>query len=178
MPTFVNAAMVTGVVKDTDKATSGGNSVVSQSTKVVQVESDGRVHDSYITRSGHITATVAAGTSGTITPNTTGAASDLFYSRVGTIVFITGNITIASLSSPVGSINITNLPFISSADAVANVNIQAPSSGDISFTGWLLNDSTTLKIYENSGAQPSAAAELLQTSSTIYISLTYLTDAS
>ena len=66
MPTFVNAAMVTGVVKDTDKATSGGNQFVSQATKVVQVESDGRVHDSYITRSGTFEATVAAGTSGTM----------------------------------------------------------------------------------------------------------------
>tara|TARA_R100001015_G_C4634726_1_gene201869 strand:+ start:8222 stop:8746 length:525 start_codon:yes stop_codon:yes gene_type:complete len=173
MPTFVNAAMVTGVVKDTDKATSGGNQFVSQENKVVQVESDGRVHHSYITRSGTFEATVTAGTSGTMVLN----EKTLSYERVGGIVFVTGNLTITSLSSPVGSINITNLPFISSADSVANVNIQAPSSGDISFTGWLLNDSTTLTIYENSGAQPSAAAELLQASSTIYISLTYLTDA-
>ena len=75
-----------------------------------------------------------------------------------------------------GSINLTAMPFTASVDAVANVNIQDPVSGDISFTGWLLTGAnTTLKIYENTGTQPAAAAELLKTTSTIYISLTYMT---
>ena len=98
------------------------------------------------------------------------------YVKVGKLVFVSGNLTISALSSPVGSIDIGALPFTASVDAVANVNIQGPSSGDISFTGWLLTTAnTTLKIYENTGAQPAAAAALLQTSSTIYVSLTYIT---
>lgn len=122
---------------------------------------------------GTFTATATPGTSGTIALN----AATLSYTKVGQLVFVSGKLTITSLSSPVGSIDIGGLPFTASVDAVANVNIQGPSSGDISFTGWLLTTAnTTLKIYENSGAQPAAAAELLQTSSNIYISLTYITN--
>ena len=119
------------------------------------------------------TATAAPGTSGTITLND----ATLSYTKIGRLVFVSGNLTITSLSSPVGSIDIGGLPFTAAVDAVANVNIQAPSSGDISFSGWLLTShNNILKIYENSGVQPANSANLLQTNSTIYISLTYMTD--
>ena len=121
---------------------------------------------------GTFTATATPGTSGTITLND----ATLSYTKVGQLVFVSGNLTITSLSSPVGSINIGGLPFTASVDAMANVNISAPSSGDISFSGWLLTThNNILKIYENSGVQPSNSANLLQTTSTIYISLTYMT---
>jgi len=121
---------------------------------------------------GTFIATATPGTSGTITLTD----ATLSYTKVGQLVFVSGNLTINALSSPVGSINLTAMPFTASVDAVANVNIQDPVSGDISFTGWLLTGAnTTLKIYENTGTQPAAAAELLKTTSTIYISLTYIT---
>ena len=185
--------MTEGVVKDTDKALSTGSSLTAQTGKVVQLGTNNTVDDTINPlytlggiqlggsgaanllddyEEGTFTATATPGTSGTITLND----ATLSYTKVGQLVFVSGNLTITSLSSPVGSINIGGLPFTASVDAIANVNIQAPSSGDISFSGWLLTThNNILKIYENSGVQPANSANLLQTNSTIYISLTYIT---
>ena len=193
MPTKVSAAMTEGVVKDTDKALSTGSSLTAQTGKVVQLGTNNTVDDTINPlytlggvqlggsgaanllddyEEGTFTATATPGTSGTITLND----ATLSYTKVGQLVFVSGNLTITSLSSPVGSINIGGLPFTASVDAMANVNISAPSSGDISFSGWLLTThNNILKIYENTGVQPANSANLLQTNSTIYISLTYIT---
>lgn len=187
MPTKVSAAMTTGLVKDTDKASKSGGLVIEG--QVVQLNSSGKIPSSFTSsginlggtaaanllddyEEGTFTATAAPGTSGSITLND----AILSYTKIGQLVFVSGNLTISALSSPVGSINIGAIPFTASVDAVANVNISAPSSGDISFSGWLLTShNNILKIYENSGTQPANSANLLQTSSTIYISLTYIT---
>ena len=190
MPTRIEAASTTGLIKIADKASATGTSGSSQVGAVVQLNSSEKIPSQYLSTGVHLggiaannllddyeentfTATAAPGTSGTITLND----ATLSYTKIGRLVFVSGNLTITSLSSPVGSINIGGLPFTASVDAVANVNIQAPSSGDISFSGWLLTShNNILKIYENSGVQPANSANLLQTNSTIYISLTYMTD--
>ena len=187
MPTKVSAAMTEGVVKDTDKALDTGLSTAGG--LVIQTNSSGKIPSKYLSTGVHLggvdaahllddyeegtfTATATPGTSGTIALND----AVLSYTKIGQLVFVSGNLTITSLSSPVGSINIGGLPFTASVDAVANVNITAPSSGDISFTGWLLTGhNNILKIYENSGNLAGNSANLLQTSSIIYISLTYMT---
>lgn len=189
-PTKVPANMTSGVIKTAEKASATGTSGSSQVGAVVQLNSSEKIPSQYLSTGVHLggiaannllddyeentfTATATPGTSGTITLND----ATLSYTKIGRLVFVSGNLTITSLSSPVGSINIGGLPFTAAVDAVANVNIQAPSSGDISFSGWLLTShNNILKIYENSGVQPANSANLLQTSSTIYISLTYMTD--
>tara|TARA_Y100001938_G_scaffold142487_1_gene213794 strand:+ start:481 stop:1032 length:552 start_codon:yes stop_codon:yes gene_type:complete len=182
--------MTSGVIKTAEKASATGTSSSSQVGAVVQLNSSEKIPSQYLSTGVHLggiaaanllddyeegtfTATAAPGTSGTITLND----ATLSYTKIGRLVFVSGNLTITSLSSPVGSINIGGLPFTASVDAMANVNIQSPSSGDISFSGWLLTShNNILKIYENSGVQPANSANLLQTNSTIYISLTYMTD--
>lgn len=189
-PTKVPANMTSGVIKTAEKASATGTSASSQVGAVVQLNSSEKIPSQYLSTGVHLggiasanllddyeentfTATAAPGTSGTITLND----ATLSYTKIGRLVFVSGNLTITSLSSPVGSIDIGGLPFTAAVDAVANVNIQAPSSGDISFSGWLLTShNNILKIYENSGVQPANSANLLQTNSTIYISLTYMTD--
>ncbi len=189
-PTKVPANMTSGVIKTAEKASATGTSSSSQVGAVVQLNSSEKIPSQYLSTGVHLggiaaanllddyeegtfTATAAPGTSGTITLND----ATLSYTKIGRLVFVSGNLTITSLSSPVGSINIGGLPFTASVDAMANVNIQSPSSGDISFSGWLLTShNNILKIYENSGVQPANSANLLQTNSTIYISLTYMTD--
>jgi len=189
-PTKVSAGLTSGVIKTTDKASATGTSITSQAGAVVQLNSSEKIPSQYLSTGVHLggiasnnllddyeestfTATATPGTSGTITLND----ATLSYTKIGRLVFVSGNLTITSLSSPVGSIDIGGLPFTAAVDAVANVNIQAPSSGDISFSGWLLTShNNILKIYENSGVQPANSANLLQTNSTIYISLTYMTD--
>ena len=188
MATTVSAAMTTGLVKDTDKAAKNG--LAALEGNVPQINSAGKIPSQLLSTGVHLggtdashllddykegtfTATATPGTSGSITLNN----ATLSYTKIGRLVFVSGNLTITSLSSPVGSLNIGGLPYTASVDAMANVNISAPSSGDISFSGWLLTSfSNVLKIYENSGVQPSNSANLLQANSTIYISLTYMTD--
>tara|TARA_Y100000114_G_C11762360_1_gene330567 strand:+ start:1567 stop:2136 length:570 start_codon:yes stop_codon:yes gene_type:complete len=187
MATTVSAAMTTGLVKDTDKAAKNG--LAALEGNVPQINSAGKIPSQLLSTGVHLggtdaahllddyeegtfTATATPGTSGTITLTD----STLSYTKIGQLVFISGNLTINALSSPVGSINVGGLPFTASVDAMANVNISDPSSGDISFSGWLLTShNNILKIYENTGTQPANSANLLQTSSVIYISLTYMT---
>lgn len=106
---------------------------------------------------GTYTATLTCGTSGSIT---LGATTDaLAYTKIGRKVTITGRITVASVSSPVGRLSI-NLPFnlgvltehsemIGSAVRYASINA--------------LNEAGTLMVY-SSGGSTAAIDELTTTS--------------
>jgi hypothetical protein len=60
--------------------------------------------------SGIFTATIVCGTSGTITLN---AASDtIAWAKMGRLVFLSGRLLVASVSSPVGVLEIKTLPFL------------------------------------------------------------------
>jgi hypothetical protein len=62
-----------------------------------------------IYREGSFTPTLTAGTSGTITLD---SAQDLLqWTLINRVVTIKGRITVSSVSSPVGTLDITNLPF-------------------------------------------------------------------
>ena len=125
-------------------------------------------------QTGTFNVTATPSTSGSITLND----NTLSYTKVGGLVFVTGNLNISSLSSPVGAIHIGNLPYATSVDAIGKVNFQGMSSDNIELTGWLLSgsDGAILKIYDNEGIQPSAdAANKLLANTTIRVSITYMT---
>ena len=134
-------------------------------------------------KEGVFTVTATPSTSGTITLNS--ANNVLSYTKIGNRVFVSGSLLVSSVSSPVGAINLTTLPYTAAdlsdtaGNSIAVVNIQAPSSGQIAdYSAWVTetaNDKISI-YYSETGQQPaSTSANKLQTNSQIYISLNYVT---
>tara|TARA_R110002020_G_scaffold14053_4_gene49907 strand:+ start:9667 stop:10500 length:834 start_codon:yes stop_codon:yes gene_type:complete len=134
-------------------------------------------------KEGTFTVTAAPNTSGTITLNSSN--NTLSYTKIGNRVFVSGSLLVSSVSSPVGAIILTTLPYNAAdlsdtaGNSIAVVNIQAPSSGNIGeYSAWVTETANNkIAIYgSESGAQPdSTSANKLQTNSQIYISLNYVT---
>jgi len=134
-------------------------------------------------KEGLFVVTATPSTSGTITLNSSN--NTLSYTKIGNRVFVSGSLIVSSVSSPVGAINLTTLPYTSAdlsdtaGNSIATVNIQAPSSGQIAdYSAWV-TETANNKIsiyYSETGQQPAAtSANKMQANSQIYISLNYVT---
>ena len=116
---------------------------------------------------GYFNPTLTCGTSGTITLN---AAEDtLAYTKIGRVVYISGQFAISSVASPVGTVTMNNLPFaVASLDersesAIFNVILGNTTLNTPTFFG-LINTAgaTTLLIRakDNVGAINASPASL------------------
>ncbi len=136
---------------------------------------------------GTFTATATPTTSGTVTLDS--GSNTLSYTKIGNRVFVSGTLKVASVSSPVGALNITTLPYTSSdltdkaGASISILNAQNPHGSNIDdFTGWIGEGSTTLSIYyvETSDAANStgnSAANKMQANTQLHISLNYVTSS-
>ena len=116
---------------------------------------------------GYFNPTLTCGTSGTITVDT--AENTLVYTKIGRVVYISGQFGISAVSSPVGSVTLNNLPFaVASLDeraesAIFNVILGNTTLNTPVFFG-LINSAggTTLSIRakDNVGAVNTAPASL------------------
>ena len=70
---------------------------------------------------GYFNPTLTCGTSGTITLDA--AENTLAYTKIGRVVYISGQFAISSVSSPVGTVTMNNLPF-----AVASLDERSESA--------------------------------------------------
>lgn len=128
-----------------------------------------------LTTSGTWTAAFACGTSGTITINS--SAKTGYYQRIGDMVFISGQLQVTSVSSPVGILTITGLPVTcgttggGSAISVSGGNLT--SGATTSVVGLINPGTTSVSIYLfSAGAQANACATV-QATSFFYISGCY-----
>ena len=109
---------------------------------------------------GVFTVALAPSTSGTITINS--SYQTLYYTKIGRVVYITGQIRVSAVSSPVGVVNITNLPFVnSSASQTPDTNfvttqVIGAAADPQSYSGYIFANSSTIILYKN-GNQTSAA---------------------
>ena len=136
---------------------------------------------------GTFTATATPTTSGTVSLDS--GFNTLSYTKIGNRVFVSGTLKVASVSSPVGALNITTLPYTSSdltdkaGASISILNAQNPHSSNIDdFTGWIGEASTTLSIYyvETSDAANStgnSAANKMQANTQLHINLNYVTSS-
>ena len=136
---------------------------------------------------GTFTATATPTTSGTVTLDS--GSNTLSYTKIGNRVFVSGTLKVASVSSPVGALNITTLPYTSSdltdkaGASISILNAQNPHGSNIDdFTGWIGEGSTTLSIYyvETSDAANStgySAANKMQAHTQLHINLNYVTSS-
>jgi hypothetical protein len=129
---------------------------------------------------GIIAATVTCSTSGTVTLDS--GYNSLAYVKVGSIVHLTGLLSVTSVSSPVGAFSVP-LPFTVAnlADAAgtsaASVHVDGTDTANSSdFCGIVNETETALRVYLGSGTTlASTSAQQLKTGSSIYISVTYRT---
>lgn len=109
---------------------------------------------------GTFTVSLAPSTSGSITVNP--SYQTLFYTKIGRVVYITGQIRVNAASSPVGVVNITSLPFVSaSASQTPDTNfittqVIGAAASPYVYSGYVFANSSTIVLYKN-GNQTSAA---------------------
>jgi hypothetical protein len=129
---------------------------------------------------GIIAATVTCSTSGTVTLDS--GYNSLSYVKIGSVVHLTGLLSVTSVSSPVGAFSVP-LPFVVAnlADAAgtsaATVHIDATNTANSSDFCAIVNETeTALRVYlGNTTSLTSDSANQLKAGSSIYISVTYRT---
>lgn len=128
---------------------------------------------------GTYEAAFACGTSGTITINA-GYKTGL-YTKVGRQVTVCGYFYVDSVSSPVGKLTITGLPFISKNIDYARVAVALRCSGlesgaTTQMQGWIDGNSAAIVIEAFAAGVASDAAALCKAGTTFMVNVTYFTD--
>jgi hypothetical protein len=126
---------------------------------------------------GTWTAGLTASTSGTITVNT---SQDLMkYTKVGNLVTVMGDVRVSSVSSPVGVLRITGLPFTVSSGAELSdrtacaVNTTVLGSAINTPMGQVDAGDTSIRVFEFNGTTEANMADKIQASTEIVINMTY-----
>lgn len=120
---------------------------------------------------GTFTPALSTGTSGTITPTTATG----FYTKVGDRVFVNVYFLINTVSSPLGSLTMTGLPFTSANISGNNTSFVADYigfSGATNYTSFakLTANDTLVTLQKIVGNAPANLAGDVQAASEIYIS--------
>ena len=168
---IINASQIkTPITFAGDVTLSTGNLVISTSGKGIDFSATAGTGTSELLadyEEGYFNPTLTCGTSGTITLN---AAEDtLAYTKIGRVVYISGQFAISSVASPVGTVTMNNLPFaVASLDeraesAIFNVVLSNTTLNTPTFFGLITNaGGTTLLIRakDNVGAINASPASL------------------
>jgi len=126
-------------------------------------------------------AAFTAGTSGTITIGFGGNYNKGFYTKVGRLVTVTGDFYVASVSSPVGVLRLTGLPFPCTNDLRAYAGVAIYPFGlavgaITSIVGCINGNTSSILIAKFSTGTVSDLAGDMQTGAEFRISATYMTD--
>ena len=127
---------------------------------------------------GFHTATIDPVTSGTVTLNT--GYDVLSYVKIGSIVHVSGLLSISSVSSPVGSFRIS-LPFQcanlndASGTTAANIVVNGTDTINIpNFVGWVDELYSYIAVYRADGLSvANTSAQQLKANTDIYLQVTY-----
>jgi hypothetical protein len=129
---------------------------------------------------GTITGTITCGTSGTVTLDA--GYNTLSYTKIGGVVHVFGNLSVTSVSSPVGYFTIP-LPFAcvnlgdSAGTTVANIVVNGTNTANTSdFVGWIdeTQSNVIVRLGNATGVQNTSANEL-KALTDIYLQVTYRT---
>ena len=124
---------------------------------------------------GTWTPSLTASTSGTITLSL--PTDSMRYTKVGRLVNISGGITVSSVSSPVGDLRLTGLPFSIGFNSAGSISLYNFLNISVSTAYQVLLDAglpTTIVIrgYLN-GDQVNTVANNITTNSAFYLSASY-----
>ena len=129
---------------------------------------------------GTIAGTITCGTSGTVTLDA--GYNTLSYTKIGGVVHVFGNLSVTSVSSPVGYFTIP-LPFAcvnladSAGTTVANIVVNGTNTANTSdFVGWIdeTQSNVIVRLGNATGVQNTSANEL-KALTDIYLQVTYRT---
>jgi hypothetical protein len=129
---------------------------------------------------GTLTGTITCGTSGTVTLDA--GYNTLSYTKIGGVVHVFGNLSVTSVSSPVGYFTIP-LPFAcvnlgdSAGTTVANIVVNGTNAANTSdFVGWIdeTQSNVIVRLGNATGVQNTSANEL-KALTDIYLQVTYRT---
>tara|TARA_R110000803_G_scaffold4054_9_gene13938 strand:- start:7996 stop:9963 length:1968 start_codon:yes stop_codon:yes gene_type:complete len=127
---------------------------------------------------GTVTITASCSTSGTITLDSSNTAS---YVKIGKLVTVTGYLGVASVSSPIGALNLNGLPFTNGntteyRTACSVAIFTATPAFTEGLIGIMSGNTSVISIRENGGAGAGqTVADNITASSVIYFSVTYNT---
>jgi len=129
---------------------------------------------------GTWTGALVAGTSGTITLNASFQTGS--YTKVGRLVTVTGLFLVDSVSSPVGSLSLTGLPYaISSGGAYARTAAAVSATGlagtaTTAITGRGLPAESQIQLNKYVAGSIADLAGDVQANSQFYVSMSYITN--
>lgn len=127
---------------------------------------------------GEFDVALTAGTSGTITVSA--SVNRLAYTKNGRVVTIQGYTQISSVSSPIGNLNLTNLPFTVAnlaevAEQAAIFIVPYNLTGAVGYiTGRVLTSSTTIRMEEFTGTTLVPCADHCQVNTSFYVGGSYI----
>lgn len=145
------------------------------------VSTDANTLDDY--EEGSFSPTLTCGTSGTITVDT--AEDTISYTKIGRVVYISGQFSISSVSSPTGTVTLNNLPFSSASlperaeSALFNIVMSNTTTNTPTFYGVITAagvTTITIRAKDNTGAVNASPASLFAASD-VWISGHYLTNS-
>lgn len=168
---------------------SGGNSFIgygtgSSKTRVIgtaitRESSTGTLTAAFPT-SGTQAVTMTAGTSGTITLNA--SYTSLYWHRTGNAITLTGQLFVASVSSPVGALKIIGAcPVVNGAAVTKYASVSVTGFGlgagaTTALSGLILPGTSDIVIYAYAAGALANAAGFVQASSSFIVSTTYIVD--
>jgi len=170
--TLVDSGAVSGIVNaDIDSAAAIAD------TKLDTIATPGKVDAASFVDEGDWTAAFACGT-GTITLKV--ASQTGRYVKIGKMVTVTVACTVDSVSSPVGTLSITGLPFACGTDgkytstaSIYATNLEA--TGTTTIMGIISPTATSILLYHFTAGMVGAMAADVKANSVFIISATYLT---
>lgn len=145
--------------------------------KSSRIEGTGAGISNYL--EGSWTPAAVCSTSGTIT--LTSPTDSMSYTRMGKRIFVSGRITVASVSSPVGDLSITGLPFMATNSTGGNSALAVHASSLLNTSAHtavqaqvVQNTSAIVVRGYNGGAQVNTMSNNIQAGTTLVISGSYL----
>jgi hypothetical protein len=165
-----------------DQTLSTGNLVIGTSGKGIDFSATpgtgtSELFDDY--EEGTWTGTLVPGTSGTITMNSSLQTGS--YTKVGRLVTVTGLFYVNSVSSPVGTLTLTGLPYATpasnysrSAPAIYTTVLQATATSFV--MGYLVNSTSEIIIAKLVAGAATAMAADVKADSLFAINLSYVVE--
>ena len=125
---------------------------------------------------GTFTFGLTPATSGTITLN--GSYTTGYYTKVGRLVTVTGLAFVSSVSSPVGNLQITGLPYTinnsNSGYGAGSLYVEGIGAGSTAWQLKLNRNTTYMECYVTGISNPSAASGLVQANTIVAFTATYV----
>lgn len=174
--TFAKALICTQIATPANPSASN-NKLYFKSDNVLYTLNSSGTETNITEIAGTFTPALVATTSGTITIDP--SHKTLTYKKVGNKVYISGRIAVSAVSSPVGYVDVTGLPYTCASGeqfrGVASVQTNNITTSIASPVGIITEGGTSIRIYDQGGGNLANMANHVQATTEFTISAVYFT---